>query len=82
MQTKIQKWGNSQGLRIPKVILDEIQSTVGDEVEVYSYEGKIIVEPIKQIRGKISLKSLVEKIPEKYKTQEIDWGAPVGKEEW
>ena len=82
MQTKIQKWGNSQGLRIPKVILDEIQSTVGDEVEVYSHEGKIIVEPIKQIRGKISLKSLVERIPKKYKTQEVTWGDPVGKEEW
>lgn len=40
MHTKIQKWGNSQGLRIPKVVLDEIQSSIGDEVEVYSQEGK------------------------------------------
>jgi antitoxin MazE len=82
MHTKIQKWGNSQGLRIPKIILDEIQSTVGDEVKVYSQEGKIIVEPIKQIRKKISLRSLVKKIPKNYESQEIDWGKPVGKEEW
>ncbi len=82
MHTKIQKWGNSQGLRIPKVVLDEIQSSIGDEVEVYSQEGKIIIEPTKRIRGKISLKSLVKKIPKNYKTQEIDWGKPLGKEEW
>lgn len=82
MHTKIQKWGNSQGLRIPKVVLDEIQFSVGDEVEVYSQEGKIIIEPTKRIRGKISLKSLVKKIPKNYKAQEVDWGKPLGNEEW
>ena len=82
MQTKIQKWGNSQGLRIPKVVLEEIQSSIGDEVEVYSQEGKIIIEPVKRIRGKISLKALVKKIPKNYRTQEVDWGNPLGKEEW
>lgn len=82
MQTKIQKWGNSQGLRIPKVILEEIQSSIGDKVEIYSQEGKIIIEPVKQIRGKISLKSLINKIPKNYKAQEVDWGKPLGKEEW
>jgi len=82
MHTKIQKWGNSQGLRIPKVVLNEIQSSIGDEVEVYSQEGKIIIEPVKRIRGKISLKSLVKKIPKNYKALEVDWGKPLGKEEW
>ncbi|MBU2510972.1 AbrB/MazE/SpoVT family DNA-binding domain-containing protein [bacterium] len=82
MHTKIQKWGNSQGLRLPKVLLDEIQTDVGDEVEVYSQEGKIIIEPVKQIRSKFSLQALVKKIPETYKTEEINWGNPVGKEEW
>ncbi len=82
MHTKIQKWGNSQGLRIPKVVLDEVQSSIGDEVEVYSQEGKIIIAPVKRVRGKISLKTLVKKIPKNYKTQEVDWGKPLGKEEW
>lgn len=82
MQTKIQKWGNSQGLRIPKTVLDEIQLSVGDKVHVYSHEGKIIIEPVKRIKGKVSLKSLVKKIPENYKTEEVDWGRPLGKEEW
>jgi len=82
MRTKIQKWGNSQGLRLPKVLLDEIQTNVGDEVKVYSQEGKIIVEPVTQIRSKFSLQALVKKIPKTHKTEEINWGNPVGKEGW
>jgi antitoxin MazE len=82
MQTKIQKWGNSQGLRLSKVLLKEIHAMIGDEVDVYTHEGKIIIEPIKQAHGKYNLKSLIKKIPENYKAEEIDWGNPVGKEAW
>ncbi len=82
MNSKIQKWGNSQGLRLTKVMLDQIQATVGDEVKIYAQEGKIIVEPVNQVRGKYDLKSLIVKIPPDYKSTEIAWGKPVGKEEW
>lgn len=82
MYTKIQKWGNSQGLRIPKLMLEQVQSAVGDEVEIYSQEGKIIIEPTKRIRGKFSLESLVNQIPEDYTVEEVDWGKALGKEEW
>ena len=82
MHSKIQKWGNSQGLRITKVMLEEIKASVGDEVEIYTQEGKIIVELIKQVRGKHDLKSLVAEIPQEYKSTEVNWGKPVGKEEW
>jgi antitoxin MazE len=82
MHSKIKKWGNSQGLRITKVMLEEIKATVGDEVEIYTQEGKIIVEPIKQVRGKYDLNSLVAEISQEYKSTEVDWGKPVGKEEW
>jgi len=34
MLTKIQKWGNSQGIRFPKTLLDELQIHVGDEVNI------------------------------------------------
>ncbi len=82
MRSRIQKWGNSQGIRITKVMLEEIQASVGDDVKIYTQEGKIIVEPIKQVRGKYDLKSLVAEIPQEYKSTEVDWGKPVGKEEW
>jgi antitoxin MazE len=82
MHTKIQKWGNSQGLRLTKVMLEAIQANVGDEVEVSAQEGKIVIELVNKVRGKYNLKSLVAKIPKNYQSTEIDWGKAVGKEEW
>lgn len=82
MQSKIQKWGNSQGLRLNKGLLQDIQAKVGDAVEVYSQDGKIIIEPIRQERGKYNLESLVREIPAEYQVEETDWGQPQGKEEW
>lgn len=82
MVTKIQKWGNSQGLRFPKEILNQANIAVGDEVDVKIRQGVIIIKPVTKIRGKYSLKHLIAKIPENYKSKEEDWGGSVGKEEW
>ena len=82
MLTKVQKWGNSQGLRFPKTILEEAQIGVGDEVNVTVQDGKIIVETVNKLRNTYDLKELVSKIPKDYRAEEVDWGRPVGKEEW
>ena len=82
MVTKVQKWGNSQGLRFPKALLDEAQIDIGDEVKVSVRGGQIIVEPISKVRGKHDLKKLVAKIPKTYRAEEMDWGPAVGKEAW
>lgn len=82
MLAKIQKWGNSQGLRFPRNLLNEAQMNVGDEVKVSIFEGRIIVEPVTKVRGRYNLKELVSKMPESYQAMEIDWGTPVGKEIW
>jgi len=82
MLAKIQKWGNSQGLRLTKNLLADAQLRVGDEVDIRVKDGILIVTPAKKIRGKYSLKDLVARIPENYQTGEVDWGEPVGKEVW
>jgi antitoxin MazE len=82
MLAKVQKWGNSQGLRFPKTILEEAQVKVGDEVRVSVRGRKIIIEPVEKIRGKHDLKELVSRMPKNYHVEEVEWGAPVGKEEW
>jgi antitoxin MazE len=82
MLTKVQKWGNSQGLRFTKHILDEAQIEVGDEVEVLVQDGSIIVKPTTKVRGKYDLKELVAKMPKDYKPSEEDWGEPAGNEAW
>ena len=82
MLTKIQKWGNSQGLRIPKNLLIDAQLGVGDEVDINVKDGIMIVTPTKIIRGKYNLKDLVACIPKDSHAEEVNWGKPVGKEEW
>lgn len=82
MVTKVQKWGNSQGLRVPKGLLEEAQMKVGDAVHVSVQGQKIVIEPLKQVRGRYNLKELVSQMPKEYRAKEVDWKAPVGQEEW
>ena len=82
MLAKIQKWGNSQGLRIAKNLLSDVQLDVGDEVDISVKDGIMIVAPAKKIRGRHNLEDLVARIPKSYQRGEIDWGAPDGKEVW
>lgn len=83
MFAKIQKWGNSQGLRLARNLLADAQLAIGDEVDISVKEGIIIIAPSKRrIRGRHSLKDLVTRIPKGYKPGEVDWGEPTGKEIW
>ena len=80
MLSKIQSWGNSQGIRIPKTLLNESHLHVGEEVEIKLFEGKIIIEPSDKVHGRFDINFLASKMPDDYKVQEEDWGAPAGKE--
>jgi antitoxin MazE len=82
MMTKVQKWGNSQGLRLSKSTLADAQLSVGDEVDVVVREGVIVIKPETKIRGKYKLKDLVSRIPRTYRAEESDFGPPVGGEVW
>ncbi len=82
MLAKIQKWGNSQGLRISKNLLSDAQINIGDEVDITVKDGIMIVAPAKRIRGRHNLKDLVSRIQKSYQPGEVDWGEPVGKEVW
>lgn len=82
MVTRLQKWGNSQGVRFPKTVLDEARLKVGDDVSLLVRGGKIIVEPARKVRGRFRLKALVSRMPHDYRPEELDWGGPVGRETW
>ncbi len=82
MLTKVQKWGNSQGLRLTRSVLDDAGIEVGDEVDVAVRDGVIVVAPARRIRGKHRLEELVAQIPADYRPEETDWGTPVGGEAW
>jgi len=82
MVTKIQKWGNSQGLRISKQLLENAHLAVGDEVDVDVRDGTIVVAPVQQVRGKLNLDDLVRQIPKGYEPTGEEWDGPVGSEVW
>jgi antitoxin MazE len=82
MVTKVQKWGNSQGLRLAKQVLEEARISVGDSVDVSTRDGVIVIAPVRRVRGKQSLQELVSRIPKNYKPREVEWGKPVGREDW
>ena len=82
MITKIQKWGNSQGLRFPRQILREAHMDVGDSVDVLIHHGDIVVRSVSPSRGKYRLKDLLAKLPANYKPVEVNWGKAVGREVW
>lgn len=81
MTAKISKWGNSQGLRMPKDIMDSLHLQVGDNVNITMLDGKVILEPIKKDILNYDLNELISKIPTDYKATE-DFDTIVGKEEW
>ncbi len=80
MVSKIQKWGNSQGLRLSKQVLAQADIAVGDNVEIVVDDRQILVKKVG--RSKYDLAELVSRIPKGYKAEEVDFGPPVGKEEW
>ena len=82
MVTKVQKWGNSLGLRLTKAVLQEAQIVVGDAVKVSVQGRTIMIEPVEQVRGTYDLKALVSRLPHDYHVDEVAWGDPVGKEVW
>ena len=82
MITKVQKWGNSQGLRLSKELLSNVHIRVGDAVDVAVHDGAILIAPVHRVHGRYDLRKLVKRIPKGYKTEKVDWGRPVGKEVW
>ncbi len=82
MITKVQKWGNSQGLRLSKELLSDVEIAVGDSVDVAVRDGVLVVTPVRRVRGRLDLEQLVGRIPKGYKPEKIDWGPPVGREVW
>ncbi|MDD2640495.1 MAG: AbrB/MazE/SpoVT family DNA-binding domain-containing protein, partial [Arcobacteraceae bacterium] len=60
---KISKWGNSQGLRMPKDIMEKLHLHIGDDVELKIENDKVIIEPIKKEKKKYNIDELISKMP-------------------
>lgn len=79
MQTRIQKWGNSLAIRIPKPFALEVGLEQNSLVIVSVSEGKLVLEPVKP---SYSLEELLAQVTEDNLRQEIETGPAVGSEAW
>lgn len=78
MMITIQKWGNSQGIRIPKTILDEVHWSVSDNIELTTENNTIILKQHK----KLTFDELFKDYNENIQCKEFDWGESAGAEKW
>ena len=79
MKVKVQKWGNSLAVRIPKSFAVQTEIEQDSVVDLSVLEGNIIVKPEKR-KPKYTLEELLEGVTEENLHGEIDFGKPVGKE--
>lgn len=80
MHTKIQRWGNSLGLRIPKAFAEETQVKAGSIVDIAVEGSELVIRPIRPRR--YDLASLVKAITAKNVHEVVESGSPVGREVW
>ena len=78
---KISKWGNGQGIRIPKSVLELLKWKKDDELEMIVEGENLKVKKFEKEKRK-TIKELFANYDENYEKQEIDWGEPQGKEIW
>ena len=80
MKTRVQKWGNSLALRIPKSFAEEAGLHADGAVELSVKNGRLIVQPITP--PPLTLDELLRGITDENRPGEWDTGPAVGKEVW
>ncbi len=80
MKTRVQKWGNSLALRIPKSFAIEVGLEKETTVEMSQADGKLIITPV--TKPKLNLKQLLAKVTRKNLHREVDTGRATGNEAW
>ena len=82
MLTNIVKWGNSQGVRLPKILLESINLTDNDIVEITVENKSIIIKKPVIKKAHLTIQERFEDFEGDYEPIEMDWGDPVGNEIW
>ena len=80
MITKVQKWGNSLAIRLPKSLAKESRLREGSEIALGLQDGNIILS--RSAKPHYTLKELLKGVNKKNRHGEFDWGKPVGREIW
>jgi len=80
MRTRVQKWGNSLALRIPKSFATEVGLQRESSVEISLVNGKLVITPV--AKPELTLKQLLAKVTKENLHHEVDTGPATGNETW
>ena len=80
MQTSVKTWGNGQGIRIPKEVLQAAGIAVDEVLNITVHDGMIILE--KPFRHKTLEERAAKYGGELNLNSDFEWGEPVGSEVW
>ncbi|MCR5397128.1 MAG: AbrB/MazE/SpoVT family DNA-binding domain-containing protein [Lachnospiraceae bacterium] len=80
MQTQVKSWGNCQGIRIPKDVLQEANFAVDDVLDIKVSNG--IITLVKPFRHKTLEERAAEYDGQLHLDGEFDWGEPIGRGRW
>ncbi len=80
MRARVQRWGNSLALRIPKAFAAETALESGSEVELSLDEGRLVITPLEVPAYRLD--DLLDLVTTKNLHGEIDSGPAVGREVW
>ena len=80
MKTRVQKWGNSLALRIPKSFATEVGLQKETYVEISLADGKLVITPV--AKPKPTLQQLLAKVTKENLHHEVNTGPTVGNETW
>ncbi len=76
MKTRVQKWGNSLALRIPKSFATEVGLQRETPVEISLADGTLVITPV--AKPQPTLKQLLARITKENQHREVDTGRAVG----
>ena len=79
MTTKVQKWGNSLAIRIPRAFAEAGRLSENAPVELTVVSGRLVMERVPE---RLSLADLLERVTQENRHEEMDWGKPEGEEVW
>lgn len=80
MKSRVQKWGNSLAVRIPKSFAVEAGLQADSAVELSLIEGALVVQPLRP--QPLTLVELLRGITDENLPGEWDTGPAIGKEVW
>ena len=80
MQARVQKWGNSLALRIPKHLADEVGLKENSAVELSLRDNELVIAQV--VKTGFSLADLLAQVTDANLHREVDTGPAVGGEAW